>query len=283
MNILRLKQDDIIKRIIKDEILDNLVYNQITGQVAYKPVTTVDSLTLIGNPVHAFVNTTGNLDYRGMISPDGSVNFNVTPTNIEMEVTNPNNTLINYQLADLNLGTGNIITKIGDENQDSSIDFQPGGNVILNIGGVGDLNVQTGGGDAIHDIAGRITLKSGIGDVRSPNLSTATSANILYYNTANGRITYGTVNSVVNGPIDVNITTNTIPINSLTDTLLQSVIEYPKIYEVKAYLSLIDIINLKHFARYYIKELNGYFILDKVTGFNPDKTDSPTTVTLIKL
>jgi len=202
---------------------DTLVYNQITGQVAYKPVTTVDSLTLIGNPVHAFVNTTGNLDYRGMISPDGSVNFNVTPTNIEMEVTNPNNTLINYQLADLNLGTGNIITKIGDENQDSSIDFQPGGNVILNIGGVGDLNVQTGGGDAIHDIAGRITLKSGIGDVRSPNLSTATSANILYYNTANGRITYGTVNSVVNGPIDVNITANTIPINSLTDTLLQSV------------------------------------------------------------
>lgn len=77
----------------------------------------------------------------------------------------------------------------------------------------------------------------------------------------------------------------TSAIYSLDDeyTLLQSVIEYPKIYEIKAYLSLIDIINLKHFARYYIKELNGYFILDKVTGFNPDKTDSPTTVTLIKL
>jgi len=90
---------------------DTLVYNQITGQVAYKPVTTVDSLTLIGNPVHAFVNTTGNLNYRGMVSPDGSVNFNVTPTNIE--ITSPNQTVT--LTGDVTgSGTGSFATTIAN-------------------------------------------------------------------------------------------------------------------------------------------------------------------------
>jgi len=77
----------------------------------------------------------------------------------------------------------------------------------------------------------------------------------------------------------------TAAIYSLDDeyNFFQSVIEYPKIYEIKAFLSLIDIININHFSRYYINNLNGYFILEKISGYNPDKTDQPTTVTLIKI
>lgn len=200
---------------------DVITVNPVSGLIGYGAGSAVTSLSLIGNPVHAFVNNTGALQYRGMISPANTINYNVTPTNIEMDVNVPNSTLINYQVPDVLLGSGNIIQKIGDTNQDSSLTFQTGGQVDLLIGGVGDLLIQTGGGDEIHDVAGRISLQSAIGDLRSLGLTSATTPNILYYNTGNGRITSGTAPS--SGPIAVNYTPNTIPINSLTDTLLQAV------------------------------------------------------------
>lgn len=52
------------------------------------PVTT--SVALIGNNVHQFVTGgDGNLDFRGMYSPNNTIAFNPTATNIEMEVNIP--------------------------------------------------------------------------------------------------------------------------------------------------------------------------------------------------
>lgn len=52
------------------------------------PVTT--SVALIGNPIHQFVTGgDGNLDFRGMYSPNNTIAFNPTATNIEMEVNIP--------------------------------------------------------------------------------------------------------------------------------------------------------------------------------------------------
>lgn len=62
--------------------------NQLTGEL-----TIVDnnfqSLSLVGNPIHAFANTSGNLIYRGMTSPDGSINLSVDANNINLSVASP--------------------------------------------------------------------------------------------------------------------------------------------------------------------------------------------------
>ncbi len=65
----------------------------------------VNGVNLIGNPVHQFVSGgTGDLDFRGMSSPLGTINFNVTPTNIEMEAVPPP-----AVITQTNLGSGEPI------------------------------------------------------------------------------------------------------------------------------------------------------------------------------
>ena len=64
---------------------------------------------------------------------------------------------------------------------------------------------------------------------------------------------------------------------------LESILEYPVYYEVKKWLTLYDIIDLKFFKKYYIRELNGCFFLNKISGFNPEKSNEPTTIELIKV
>lgn len=65
---------------------DVITVNPVSGVIGYGAGSAVTSLSLIGNPVHAFVNTTGALQYRGMSSPSGTIGFNVTGSNIEMDV-----------------------------------------------------------------------------------------------------------------------------------------------------------------------------------------------------
>jgi hypothetical protein len=60
-------------------------------------------------------------------------------------------------------------------------------------------------------------------------------------------------------------------------------VAYPKYYEVKRLLSLVEIESLRFFARYWIKELNGYFFLQKIEGYNPEKSTEATKIELIKL
>jgi len=66
-------------------------------------------------------------------------------------------------------------------------------------------------------------------------------------------------------------------------TLLEDMIEYPKVYEIKKWLTLNDIYNLRFFRQYYVRQLNGSYFINKISGFNPDKSKEPTTIELIKI
>ena len=108
---------------------DVITVNPVSGVIGYGAGSAVTSLSLIGNPVHAFVNNTGALQYRGMISPSNTINYNVTPTNIEMET-------IQVPMQPTQLGsaygfqdTGSLINNLGYDNN-STITR---GNVIAQV------------------------------------------------------------------------------------------------------------------------------------------------------
>lgn len=82
--------------------------------------------------------------------------------------------------------------------------------------------------------------------------------------------------------------TKTIPIAAVYGltgeyNLIASMVEYPKKYVIEKYLKLIDIYNLKYFVKRWVKELNGYFFVNKITGVNPDKSNEPVKIELIKI
>ena len=62
---------------------------------------------------------------------------------------------------------------------------------------------------------------------------------------------------------------------------LQKVFGTPKIYTVEKWLSPIEVLNMKGFAKYYIKELFGNYYLNSMSGFNPETSLEPTTLELI--
>ena len=66
-------------------------------------------------------------------------------------------------------------------------------------------------------------------------------------------------------------------------TFLEEIIDYPKYYEVSKWLTIADLKGLDFFAQYYIKELGGSFFLNKIEGFNPDRSKQPTKLQLIYL
>lgn len=64
---------------------------------------------------------------------------------------------------------------------------------------------------------------------------------------------------------------------------ISSALEYPVFYEVEKWLSLFDMMSFNHFNLYYFKELNGSFYVNKISGFNPEKSKQPTKIELIKM
>lgn len=64
---------------------------------------------------------------------------------------------------------------------------------------------------------------------------------------------------------------------------IEEIIQKPKVYTIKKYLSITDIMNLEFFSQYFIKELNGSFYINKITGFNPQKSTEPTTIEVVRI
>ena len=62
---------------------------------------------------------------------------------------------------------------------------------------------------------------------------------------------------------------------------LDSIIKYPRYYEVDRWLTLNDVKDLEYFRLYWIKELNGSYFLNKISGFNPQKANKATKLELI--
>lgn len=66
-------------------------------------------------------------------------------------------------------------------------------------------------------------------------------------------------------------------------TFLDEIITFPRFYEAKRWITLTEIKNFEFFKQYFIRELNGSFFINKISGFNPDKSKEPTTLELIKI
>lgn len=66
-------------------------------------------------------------------------------------------------------------------------------------------------------------------------------------------------------------------------TLIESALEYPVFYEIEKWLTLNDVISLEFFKLYYVQELNASFFINKISGFNPLKSNAPTKIELFKV
>lgn len=64
---------------------------------------------------------------------------------------------------------------------------------------------------------------------------------------------------------------------------LAKMMERPVKWVIKRWLTLNEVSNLKYFKRRWIEQLNGYFFINKISGYNPDKSTEATTIELIKL
>lgn len=62
---------------------------------------------------------------------------------------------------------------------------------------------------------------------------------------------------------------------------LEDIIARPKFYEIEKWLTLNDIKAIEFFKQRYIQELNGSFFINKISGFNPGKSNSPTKLEVI--
>jgi hypothetical protein len=62
---------------------------------------------------------------------------------------------------------------------------------------------------------------------------------------------------------------------------IDEIIQHPKYYEIEKWLTLKDIQSIEFFKQYYIQELNGSYFINKISGFNPDKSNSPTKLELL--
>ena len=61
------------------------------------------------------------------------------------------------------------------------------------------------------------------------------------------------------------------------------IVQFPKVYTIKKWLTSNDVLNIQFFKKYFINILNGYFFINKISGFNPDKSNEATTIELIQL
>lgn len=64
---------------------------------------------------------------------------------------------------------------------------------------------------------------------------------------------------------------------------LDEILDYPVFYETELWLTINDVKDLQFFRQYFIRELGGSFFINKISGFNPQKSLKATKVELIKL
>lgn len=110
-------------------------------------------------------------------------------------------------------------------------------------------------------------------------LTTGTSTDLITIKVNNNFSGIGTINysTKLNLPIPAHYSLDNEYL------FLEEIIQKPKVYTIKKWLSINDIFSLEFFKQYYIRELNGSFFINKISGFNPDKSTEPTTIELIRI
>jgi len=64
---------------------------------------------------------------------------------------------------------------------------------------------------------------------------------------------------------------------------IDNIVEYPIYYDIEKWLTLSDVFEFEFWKLYWIKELNGSFFINKISGFNPQKSNKPTKMELIRI
>ena len=64
---------------------------------------------------------------------------------------------------------------------------------------------------------------------------------------------------------------------------IEDIAAYPKSYIIEKWLTINDIVNLEFFKQYYVRALNGSFFINKISGFNPEKSNTPTKIELVRV
>ena len=64
---------------------------------------------------------------------------------------------------------------------------------------------------------------------------------------------------------------------------IEEIVSYPKFYTIEKWLTLNDLIGLKSFQQHYIRQLNGSFYINKISGFNPELSNKPTKIDIVRI
>ena len=120
----------------------------------------------------------------------------------------------------------------------------------------------------------------------SANLTQEESLETFSFFVSGGTISSITINST---ELDVNISASkNMQLAEMYDLsseyfTVDDMVSYPKAYVAKKWLTLVDISNLQFFKKYFVRELNGLFFLNKISGYNPDKSKEAVELEFIKL
>lgn len=189
------------------------------------------------------------------------------------------------------VGTPTFRPVIENWKQNNYIKFKEiydGGNELTNSKYIEckNRNIEVGkASESLFDIDAYIPGSLTVGGDVVLNLSVADSLNfnMLFVKSGNASTT---VKSMQDGAeITTSVVLQLARLYSLASeyNVIASMVEYPEQWELKRLLSIYDIERMAFFARYRVDELNGYFFLNSIDGFNPDKAASETTLKLIKL
>lgn len=105
--------------------------------------------------------------------------------------------------------------------------------------------------------------------------------------------TYGVVKTIDNNGVSNVSTGEKTPTPKLKNAniisldneylLFRSALDKPKFYTVNMWLTLTDMLDFNYFTPVFIKELGGTFFVNKISGYNPTKSNVATKVELLKL
>lgn len=177
-------------------------------------------------------------------------------------------------------------------NQNNYITFSKifeGGNSLVNAKKIvcNNKNLDIGTADSVlFSIDAFVPGSFQQGATVVPNLSKSESFSTFEFFVSNGQLSTSVKISQESDTVKTaNVTLHVANLYSLASEYLTlaSMMLYPELWTIKKWLTIDDIKTLEFFKRYYVRELNGYFFLNKISGFNPDKSKDATTIELIRL
>jgi hypothetical protein len=162
----------------------------------------------------------------------------------------------------------------------------PEGDKLINSKTLTSLNVNLDYSKELIDIDAYIPSFVEITDGVVPDLSITESFKTFQFFINDGKTTDNITVNVSNEDItSASLKLYKAALYSLDSeyNYYDEIIDYPKYYEIEKWLKPYDLKNFEFFKQYFVRELNGSFFVNKIEGFNPDKSKEATKIELIKI